>query len=70
LAAAAGIAAIGIYPPIRPMHPGRWAPIGPRASYMVAEKKCNQCRNMRHCECIPSITPEQVYDQLIKRIHH
>src|SRR5882757_4528713 len=31
LAAAVGINAMGIYPPIRPMHPGRWAPIGPKA---------------------------------------
>ena len=28
LAAAMGKIAIGIYPPIRPMHPGRWAPLG------------------------------------------
>jgi ADP-heptose:LPS heptosyltransferase len=69
LAAALGKAAIGIYPPIRPMHPGRWAPLGPNASFLVLDKTCSRCRNNIHCACIKEITPQQVYDQLIKHIH-
>src|SRR5690606_29135082 len=36
LAAALGKAAIGLYPPERPVHPGRWAPLGKNAKVLVA----------------------------------
>lgn len=38
IAAALGIKAIGLYSPKRPIHPGRWAPIGQSAKFLVAEK--------------------------------
>ena len=34
IASAVGIQAIGLYPSKRPMHPGRWMPIGVNASYL------------------------------------
>ena len=52
--------AIGIYPPIRPMHPGRWAPVGKNTHVLVAKKQCNQCRKTIDCQCIRSIKPEEV----------
>lgn len=60
IAAALKIIAIGIYPPIRPMHPGRWAPIGEKATFLVKEKTCNSCRKSYDCECMTSITPDLV----------
>ncbi len=60
IAAAYGILAIGLYPPIKPMHPGRWAPVGKNARYLVKDKKCNDCRNSTICECLQSILPKQV----------
>ena len=36
LAAAAGIHALGLFPATPPIHPGRWAPLGPRAEVIVA----------------------------------
>lgn len=33
LAAALGINAIGLFPTIRPIHPGRWQPIGMKAHF-------------------------------------
>jgi ADP-heptose:LPS heptosyltransferase len=36
IAAASGIHSIGLYTPMRPMHPGRWAPVGKNAHVMVA----------------------------------
>ncbi len=36
IAAATGITAIGLYSPKRPMHPGRWAPIGEKTHIVVA----------------------------------
>lgn len=66
LAAALGIRAIGIYPPIRPMHPGRWAPIGRNATYLVKDIECEDCRKGNSCHCMAEIQPEQV-KQLLKK---
>lgn len=69
LAAALGKVAIGIYPPIRPMHPGRWAPLGKKANYLVLDKKCNKCRKGGRCECMESIKPEDVKQKLLNSIN-
>lgn len=37
IASAVGIRAIGLYPSKRPMHPGRWMPLGVNASYLEDE---------------------------------
>jgi heptosyltransferase-3 len=60
IAAALGKAAVGLYAPMRPIHPGRWSPLGPRAGYLVLDKKCRQCRHDNHCACIESIKPADV----------
>jgi ADP-heptose:LPS heptosyltransferase len=42
IASAVGIRAIGLYPSKRPMHPGRWMPLGAKATYLEdgnSEKK-------------------------------
>ena len=59
LAAALGRHALGLYPPIRPMHPGRWAPLGARAGFMVFDKpNCEDCRTEpAACRCIGAIEP-------------
>ena len=57
LAAALGKQAIGIYPPIRPMHPGRWAPLGEKASYLVKGGECNDCIAGGSCLCMEEIEP-------------
>ena len=36
VAAAAGIHALGLFPSTPPIHPGRWAPLGPRADVIAA----------------------------------
>lgn len=60
LAAALGIRAVGIYPPIRPMHPGRWAPVGEKAVFLVKEGTCNECKDGKACRCMQEISPEAV----------
>jgi ADP-heptose:LPS heptosyltransferase len=34
LAALTGINTLGLFPSLRPIHPGRWAPVGKKAGYM------------------------------------
>lgn len=68
LAAAVGIDALGIYPPIRPMHPGRWAPIGPRAKVFVKEGDCEACRKTGDCACMRGIRPGLLKDYLVSLV--
>lgn len=37
IAAALGVGALGLYSSKRPIHPGRWAPIGKKANYLVTQ---------------------------------
>lgn len=60
VAAASGKIALGIYPPIRPMHPGRWAPVGQKAGFIVEQKECSDCRKEGNCQCMLNISPQQV----------
>jgi ADP-heptose:LPS heptosyltransferase len=60
IAAVLGKVAIGIYPPIKPMHPGRWAPVGPKATFLVLDKYCSDCRGDDLCHCMAEIKPQQV----------
>ena len=64
LAAALGVLAIGLYPPIRPMHPGRWAPLGTNVRVLVAERACSECRGGGPCRCMQELRPESVRDLL------
>lgn len=65
LAAALGINALGIYPPIKPMHPGRWAPIGPKAAVFVKGTDCEACRKTGDCVCMRSVQPELLIARLL-----
>jgi ADP-heptose:LPS heptosyltransferase len=60
LASALGIQAIGIYAPMRPIFPRRWAPIGRRATFLVKEGNCSDCRKTGDCHCIREISPADV----------
>jgi ADP-heptose:LPS heptosyltransferase len=66
IAAAMGRRAVGIYPPIRPMHPGRWGPVGPRASYLVLNKNCSDCRKSGDCACIRAIGVGEVRERIVE----
>jgi ADP-heptose:LPS heptosyltransferase len=65
LAAALGIHALGIYPPIRPMHPGRWGPVGPRAEVFVRPDDCAACRKTADCRCMRGIAPQLLSARLL-----
>lgn len=67
IAAALGKLAIGLFPSIRPMDAGRWAPIGKNAMALHQNKNCNLCKHQpENCNCIQSISPHQVIDILVK----
>lgn len=57
IASALGIRAIGLYPSKRPMHPGRWMPLGVNASYL-------EDRNSEQKESL-EIPPEAVRKKIL-----
>ncbi|MCB2407040.1 glycosyltransferase family 9 protein [Hymenobacter lucidus] len=67
LAAALGRHALGLYPPMRPTHPGRWAPLGPHAEYLVFDRPdCSECRTQpAACTCIKAILPVEVASRVL-----
>jgi len=64
MAAALGIYALGLFPPIRPIHPGRWAPVGARAISFVKNIDCEACRKTGDCSCIREIPPRELLGYL------
>lgn len=60
IAAALGKKAVGLFAPMRPIHPGRWAPLGTNAKYLVLDKDCEACRKSLDCACIKAIQPSEV----------
>lgn len=70
IASAAGIHTLGIYPPIRPMHPGRWQPVGKNAHYLGLDKNCNDCRKSDICACVRAISVAQVKQRIESFANH
>lgn len=60
IAAALGKKAIGLFSPMRPIHPGRWMPIGKQAAYLVLDKDCAGCKKTKDCQCIRDIKTSDV----------
>jgi ADP-heptose:LPS heptosyltransferase len=65
IAAATGIKAIGLFSPKRPLHPGRWKPIGKNAIAIVKDENCPKCLAGESCNCITLISPKTIMDELI-----
>ena len=68
IAAALGVCAIGLYPPLRPMHPGRWGPLGKNVQVLSKSEGCSGCPNALQCACMQSISPQSVLQALNKVI--
>lgn len=66
MAAALGKRAVGIYPPVRPMHAGRWGPVGLQAEALSAGwPDCTGCQAGQLCACVQDVRPEQVFKTLM-----
>lgn len=61
LAAALGRHALGMFPPIRPVHPARWKPLGAKAKVFVLDKACSDCAGRpASCSCIQQLGAAEV----------
>lgn len=66
IAASLNKKALGLFSPKRPIHPGRWAPLGDHAQALVYDKGCEKCDKGEDCDCITKISPQQIVDLLRK----
>lgn len=67
LSAALGKKVIGMFPPIKPIYPTRWAPLGLQATYLVkGSSNCDICQQDGLCACVNSVTPEEVLGAIEK----
>jgi heptosyltransferase-3 len=58
---ASGVNSLGLFPPLRPINPARWAPLGPNSHTIVTESPCkNICPDNTPCHCMSSISAEKV----------
>jgi len=60
IAAALNKKAIGLFSPKRPIHPGRWMPLGKNAHTLVFDPNCVKCAKKEDCDCITRIDPKQI----------
>jgi ADP-heptose:LPS heptosyltransferase len=65
VAAALGIYALGLFPPLRPIHPERWAPLGPKAMVFCLKEPCKGCPGVHDCACMRDINPENLKEYLL-----
>ena len=68
VAAGVGTHALGLFAPTPPIHPGRWAPVGPRAEVLVAPEACARCRGGGggECACMGAITVDAVRERVLR----
>jgi heptosyltransferase-3 len=64
IAAALNKRAVGLFSPKRPIHPGRWKPLGKEARVIVFNTACKLCAEKKECDCIKQISPQQIVDLL------
>jgi heptosyltransferase-3 len=65
IAGVLGIRTVGLYSPRKPIHPGRWQPLGLNVSVVVKDEKCPNCASKKVCNCIESISVSEVFKTLI-----
>ena len=64
IAGVLGIRAVGLFSPRKPIHPGRWQPLGSNVKVLVKDEKCPVCAAKKVCHCIESIPISGVFDAL------
>lgn len=69
IAATCGIRAVGLYSPRRPIHPGRWMPIGAQVSVLTYDDQCPTCLKGKSCECIAQIPVERVFQTIVNQLN-
>jgi heptosyltransferase-3 len=57
--------AIGLYSPRKPIHPGRWRPLGSNVEILVNDENCEVCKKRKPCNCIEKISVERILELIV-----
>ena len=57
--------AIGLYSSRKPIHPGRWRPLGPNATTLVYDENCKDCEKGKKCNCVKNISVDRVLNEIL-----
>lgn len=69
ISAALGKYTLGLYSPVRPISPQRWAPLGMKAEYLVSGRSCDECSDPNgKCSCINDISINDVAGKIMEWI--
>lgn len=60
LSAALGQKTLGLFPPVKPIHPARWGALGTQAQNLCEPVVCSGCKEAATCQCMMAITPQSV----------
>lgn len=59
-----GIRAVGLFSSRKPIHPGRWQPLGKDVHILVNDPDCPECSRKKKCDCITNITVDRVLGEI------
>jgi ADP-heptose:LPS heptosyltransferase len=59
-----GIRAVGLFSPKKPIHPGRWKPLGNNSISLVFDESCASCSRGEDCFCLEQISVQNVIDAI------
>lgn len=57
--------ALGLFSPRRPIHPGRWMPLGNHSTTLVHDENCPTCKSGKACDCISKIEVGRVVSTIL-----
>ena len=60
--------AIGLFSPRKPIHPGRWMPLGLDSKTLVYDEDCEKCNSGEGCDCISKISPDEVFEVITENV--
>jgi ADP-heptose:LPS heptosyltransferase len=60
IAGISNIKALGLFSPRKPIHPGRWKPLGIKSKTIVYDKFCKDCQKGKDCNCIQKINATRI----------
>lgn len=58
------IKTIGLFSNTRPIHPGRWSPLGNDVFTLIHDENCKPCKRGKKCNCIELISIDSVLEIL------
>lgn len=56
--------AIGLFSNRKPIHPGRWRPLGRNSVSLIKTPKCNSCEKGKICDCIQNISVDAILAEI------